>query len=351
MDLHKASDYEVKPTVEEIKQNHIADLAVQEKYGVRFIQYWINEDSGMVFCMMEAPDKDACAAVHQEAHGNMPCNVIELKGGDYETFMGSASKANQFDIVENLDGTFDNGTRTFVSAEVLASSNISTCFSIIQEAIKNFNGRVVDRHGDRVTAVFNSATNAVRCSVNMFNEIKKKQRNTEIQIGVDAGHPVDENDGFFETTLKRANRLCDIAVNARIIVSASTKELAGNLNKENRQPMLRTLTAQEERFLDRLLDIIEATIGNTDCHIEMIGKNIGMSRAQLYRKITSLTGMAPNNFLNELRLKKALRLLKSKSGNISEIAYEAGFSNPSYFTSMFQKRFNLLPSRYLQSIT
>jgi Protein of unknown function (DUF4242) len=82
MDLHKAEDYDAKPTVEDIKKNHIADLAVQEKYGVKFLQYWINEDAGLVFCLMEAPDKESCAAVHREAHGAMPCNIIELQGGD-----------------------------------------------------------------------------------------------------------------------------------------------------------------------------------------------------------------------------------------------------------------------------
>ena len=60
MDLHKASDYDTMPTVEDIKKNHIADLAVQHKYGVKFIQYWINEEAGMVFCLMEAPNKEAC---------------------------------------------------------------------------------------------------------------------------------------------------------------------------------------------------------------------------------------------------------------------------------------------------
>ena len=66
MDLHKADDYDVKPTVEEIKRNHIADLAVQHKYGVKFLQYWINEEPGLVFCLMEGPDKESCAAVHRD---------------------------------------------------------------------------------------------------------------------------------------------------------------------------------------------------------------------------------------------------------------------------------------------
>jgi len=118
LDLHKASDYDVKPTIEEIKRNHIADLKTQGKYGVRFIQYWVNEEQGLVFCLMEGPDKESCIATHQEAHGNIACNVIELKGGDYKVFMGDA-RINEFDITENKDGTFDTGHRTILMTDIV----------------------------------------------------------------------------------------------------------------------------------------------------------------------------------------------------------------------------------------
>src|SRR2546428_3173734 len=101
MDLHKASDVDDgMPSVEEIKRCHMADLKIQAKYGVRFIQYWINNDAGMFFCLMEGADRESCAAVHQEAHGNMACNIIEVQGGDYNAFMGNESNKNEFDLVE-----------------------------------------------------------------------------------------------------------------------------------------------------------------------------------------------------------------------------------------------------------
>jgi len=127
MDLHKASDYEVKPTIEEIKRNHIADLKTQEKYGVKFIQYWVNEEAGLVFCLMEGPDKESCIATHQEAHGNIACNVIELQGGDYKIFMGNA-KANEFDIVENRDGTLDTGHRSILMTDIVSLINSTLPF-------------------------------------------------------------------------------------------------------------------------------------------------------------------------------------------------------------------------------
>ena len=133
MDLHKASDYEVKPTVDDIKRNHIADLEVQGKYGVKFLQYWINEDAGLVFCLMEAPDKESCIAVHREAHGAMPCNVIELKGGDYMTFIGDENRVNQFDIVENEDGTVDAGYRIIMVVDTISLSRYDALQAQIQD--------------------------------------------------------------------------------------------------------------------------------------------------------------------------------------------------------------------------
>jgi AraC-like DNA-binding protein len=76
----------------------------------------------------------------------------------------------------------------------------------------------------------------------------------------------------------------------------------------------------------------------------------GMSKAQLYRKITDLTGYSPNNFIREIRLRNALKLIEAHKGNISEIAFESGFNNPSYFSKCFFKKFGILPSEYASSI-
>ena len=74
-----------------------------------------------------------------------------------------------------------------------------------------------------------------------------------------------------------------------------------------------------------------------------------MSKTHLNRKLNALTETSANEFIRTYRLKKAARLLSGKSGNISEIAYEVGFSNPSYFAESFKKLFGYSPSEYLQN--
>ena len=105
MDLHKGVH---GVTRDEMKHIHQADLDVQDKHGVKIHKFWVNEEAGLVFCMMEGPDKESCIATHREAHGDMACNVIELHGGDYKVFLGNG-KINEFDIAVNVDGTLDTG--------------------------------------------------------------------------------------------------------------------------------------------------------------------------------------------------------------------------------------------------
>ncbi len=78
-------------------------------------------------------------------------------------------------------------------------------------------------------------------------------------------------------------------------------------------------------------------------------KPVGCSKSQLYRNMISLTGKAPNTFIKEYRLKAALKLLRKNSGNVSEIAFQTGFSSPSYFTKCFKEMFGVLPAIYLNT--
>jgi hypothetical protein len=78
MDIHKGVD---GLTAEAVADAHKKDLEKQGQYGVKYIKYWYNEKDGTVFCLSEAPDKDAALKVHKEAHGLIPDEIIEVKEG------------------------------------------------------------------------------------------------------------------------------------------------------------------------------------------------------------------------------------------------------------------------------
>jgi AraC-like DNA-binding protein len=141
-----------------------------------------------------------------------------------------------------------------------------------------------------------------------------------------------------------AHRYCDVAIDGHVFVAANVKGLSGTSFESHKSDAFKIITVEEEKFINRLLDIIQPSLDQPDLNVDGICRQIGISRAQLYRKLVSITGMAPNNFIKELRLKKAVRLIKRNKGNIAQVAYECGFNNPSYFSTIFQRRFGILPS-------
>jgi hypothetical protein len=79
LDIHKG----VKGlTAEAVAGAHQKDLEVQERYGVKYLRYWFNEEDGTVFCLSEAPNKEAAEAVHREAHGLIADEIVEVQEGD-----------------------------------------------------------------------------------------------------------------------------------------------------------------------------------------------------------------------------------------------------------------------------
>lgn len=128
-----------------------------------------------------------------------------------------------------------------------------------------------------------------------------------------------------------------------------------NLRKRYRREILFdakdiAVTSTDEKFLNRVFQIIESHISDYDFTVEAFAKEVGLSRMQLHRKIHALTDQSANELIRSYRLKKAARLLVRKSGNISEVAYDVGFNNPSYFASSFKDLFGYSPSEYLQNL-
>lgn len=79
MDVHENVEGITK---EKLDEAHKKDIEVQAKYGVKFVDYWYSEEEGKIFCLCEAPNKEAAAAVHKEAHGGVADKIFEVKKGD-----------------------------------------------------------------------------------------------------------------------------------------------------------------------------------------------------------------------------------------------------------------------------
>ena len=110
------------------------------------------------------------------------------------------------------------------------------------------------------------------------------------------------------------------------------------------QPHEIAVPSIEEAFLQKLMQVTEQHLADEDFEIDVLRRELNMGQKQLYRKIKALTGQTPTEFIRTLRLRRAKQLLEQNAGTISEIAFQVGFNNLSYFSKCFREEFGQLPS-------
>ncbi len=110
------------------------------------------------------------------------------------------------------------------------------------------------------------------------------------------------------------------------------------------------MTEYDKAFIERVTRCVEEQIQNADFKIDDIADEMNLSRTVFYRKFRSITGLPPKDFVRNLRVKYALRLMKDDNLNVSEIAYLCGFSSPQYFSRIFKEVMNCTPSQYKETL-
>jgi AraC-like DNA-binding protein len=361
MDRHNVSE---TVTAEHVAQLHREDLKVQHKFGCRGLTYWFDEKRKTAFCLVDAPNEQAINDMHQQAHGEIPHEIIEVDENIVESFLGriedpEKSKNTELNIIN------DPAFRTImvIGLEVLSfkkdksiqviSPLLKYNTSIIKILIQ-FEGSLVKQNENDYLVSFRSVSKAVLCALEIKSKIKEiignpENSNIKLKIALSAGVPVSGQGALFEETIKLAERMCN-NVKSEIVVSNEVKELykSENLNTFFDSEKVFALKVSTEKFLNQLVDYTEKIWKNSNLKVDDFSKQMGFSKSQLYRQMMSITGNSPNTFLKEYRLNEALKLLNKQKGNISEIAFETGFNSVSYFSKCFQNRYGLLPSDYLR---
>jgi ligand-binding sensor domain-containing protein/signal transduction histidine kinase/DNA-binding response OmpR family regulator len=106
------------------------------------------------------------------------------------------------------------------------------------------------------------------------------------------------------------------------------------------------VTSLDEKFIQKAIKCVEDHIGDADFSVEHLSHELGISRAHFYKKIVSLTGKSPLEFIRLIRLQQAAQLLKKSQLTVAEVAYKVGFNNPKYFARYFKEEYKMLPSVY-----
>jgi|WetSurMetagenome_2_1015567.scaffolds.fasta_scaffold00004_112 ligand-binding sensor domain-containing protein/signal transduction histidine kinase/DNA-binding response OmpR family regulator len=117
----------------------------------------------------------------------------------------------------------------------------------------------------------------------------------------------------------------------------------------NIEPNNIQITTLDEQFLQKAVSIVEKNMADAEFTVELLSKEMGMSRTLFYKKVLALTGKPPLEFIRLLRLKRAALLLQKSQLNVSEITFRVGFKDPKYFRKQFLREFGVLPSQYSQN--
>ena len=147
--------------------------------------------------------------------------------------------------------------------------------------------------------------------------------------------------------LRRQKQLQEIYM-ARLQASAgnNTEEKTAANGKTEYEPSKPSLVSLDEQFIHQVIGFLEQNIANPDIKIEDFAEHLCLSRTVFYRKLKSITGLTPVEFIREIRLKRALQLMDDDSYTVAQIAYMTGFGDPNYFGRCFKKKTGMSPTEY-----
>ena len=132
----------------------------------------------------------------------------------------------------------------------------------------------------------------------------------------------------------------------------SAQRLKSKFSREdNFSPSEITFSSLDEQLLKKAFKVVEENIANEQFDIQFFCSELGVSRTMLFTKVKAWTNFTPNEFIHEIRMKRAAHFLEQNKMNISQISYKVGFNNPKYFSKCFQKKYGETPSQYMNKFS
>ena len=215
---------------------HQKDLALQDKYNVKFLTYWFDEMRCTAFCLIEAPNRDTIERAHDEAHGLVPNEIIQVDPAVVDAFLGRI-KDPPATSPEKSEGTrVDPGFRAIMFTDLKDSTRMTTLYgdakalhllhvhnALTRNSLNAHRGREIKHTGDGIMASFASVPDAVECAIAIQKAFAAyNQEHAEaplyLRIGMSAGEPIEEHGDLFGKAVQLAARLCAHAEPAQILI-------------------------------------------------------------------------------------------------------------------------------------
>ncbi len=226
---------------EDVADAHRRDVEIQDKYKVKYMAYWFDEERGAGFCLVHAPDAAAAERVHREAHGGFANAIIPVDLTTVEAFLGRIGDPR---AGPGSDASaVDPGLRAVMFTDIVGSTEMTARLgdsaalelvrahdALVRRGLDAHGGREVKHTGDGSMASFDKVANAVRGAADIQRSFAAynvdASESLSIRIGIHAGEPVEDHDDLFGATVQRAHRLCSEAEADGIVVSGLVRELS-----------------------------------------------------------------------------------------------------------------------------
>jgi class 3 adenylate cyclase len=235
MDRHQGE----RLTAQAAADAHTADLKVQDKYGCKFITYWFDDERDSVFCLVNAPNIGAVRKAHEEAHGFVHSEIMEVEPEIVRAFLGRVEDPSPTAGEVAIDSPFRavmftdlEGSTKLISVlgddkslELLRVHNALT-----RDALRAHAGREIKHTGDGFMTSFASAVSSVECAIDIQKTmVKHNDENPKaimnLRIGISAGEPVRNDKQLYGAAVNLAARLCAHAKPGSILVSQVVRDL------------------------------------------------------------------------------------------------------------------------------
>jgi len=215
---------------------HQKDLALQDKYNLKFLTYWFDEMRCTAFCLIEAPNRDTIERAHDEAHGLVLNEIIQVDPAVVDALLGRI-KDPPATSPEKSEGTrVDPGFRAIMFTDLKDSTRMTTLYgdakalhllhvhnALTRNSLNAHRGREIKHTGDGIMASFASVPDAVECAIAIQKAFAAyNQEHAEaplyLRIGMSAGEPIEEHGDLFGKAVQLAARLCAHAEPAQILI-------------------------------------------------------------------------------------------------------------------------------------
>jgi class 3 adenylate cyclase len=221
-----------------IADAHQKDLALQDRYHVKFLTYWFDETRSTAFCLIEAPNRETIERAHNEAHGSVPNEVLEVDSAVVDAFLGRIKDPPHVDASPGKAGEIpiDSGFRAIMFTDLKDSTLMTTLYgdakalhllhvhnALTRNSLNAHQGREIKHTGDGIMASFASVRDAVECAIAIqkaFTAYNREHPETPLylRIGLSAGEPIEEHGDLFGRAVQLAARLCAHAEPGRILM-------------------------------------------------------------------------------------------------------------------------------------